>query len=1171
LRYLFEGYSLDPDRRELRRGVSLIDVEPQVFDLLEHLIRNRDHVVSRDDLIASIWRGRVISESVLSTRINAARSAIGDSGVEQRLIKTLPRKGVRFIGDVREERKPREPTATNAATSYPEPVPSLQTSSIAERRRLTVLSSELLLRAPAGAGEMDTEDLWETIDAYHRCVVELVGSFSGIVDYAAGRTMLAHFGYPVAHEDDAAQALRAGLELCAAVACLKTQGNIRLRGRVGIATGEVMVGNLKGGDTREYALVGEVPSIASRLLNAAHPNSVFIDGDTRYLIGSLFDCRDVDPIIVSETNETLCAWQVLGANTIEGRFEVLRSIALTPLVGREEEIELLGRRWSRAKSGEGQVVLLAGEAGIGKSRLTVTVSERLAAERHSRLRYFCSPQNSDSAFHPIIGQIERVAGLARDDTPKAKLDKIDMMLAQSPTSIEDAALIAAMLSVPNDGRYPALDLTPAQRRQRTMEALIAQTEALTRRNPLLMIFEDAHWADPTSLEVLDRLAHAVRTLRVLLIVTFRPNFEPPWIGRPYVTALTINRLGRRDIKLMIDSVVGNKPVPTNIRRDIIERTDGIPLFVEEMTKAVLEARNVGAAAASVSSSVSAVPASLYASLIARLDRLGPAKESAQIGAAIGREFSHELLTAVAGRHEAELGLELERLIAAGLLFRRGVPPHATYFFKHTLLRDAAYGTLLREPRLALHARIAEILESKFADVAERQPELLARHCTEAGLIEKAAGLWGKAGHRSLDRSALVEATVQLTRALDQIATLPSTPVLRREQIKVQVALITPLMHVKGYAAPESRVAVERARLLIERVEALGEHLEDPLLLFSVLYGLWAASYVAFDGDLCCGLARQFLEIAEKQGATIPLMVANRMMGTSLLFTGETAQAQEHLDRAIALYDRTEHRPLARFGQDVWVSILSFRSLALWLLGYPDAALADSEQALNHAREIGQAVALMYALTMTSWIHIHCRNYATADTRAAELCSLAGEKDAALWNAFGMLSQGGVLELTGKALAAVQILASGLTALRATGATFWAPLSLSYLASAHADLGQFAEARRCIGEAIVVVETTDERWWEPEVCRVAGEIALKSPEPDAAKAESYFQQAITVARKQQAKSLELRAVMSMARLWRDQGNRDEARDLLASVYNWFTEGFDTVDLKEAESLLKALAS
>ena len=819
LRYLFEGSSLDPDRRELRRGGSLIDVEPQVFDLLTHLIRYRDHVVSRDDLIASIWGGRVISESVLSTRISAARSAIGDSGVEQRLIKTLPRKGVRFIGEVREERKPREPAATNVAALSPEPAPPLQPPPIAERRRLTVLSSELLLRAPAHAREMDTEDLWEVIDAYHRCVAELVGSFSGIVDYAAGKTLLAHFGYPVAHEDDAEQALRAGLELCAAVECLKTQGNIRLQAKVGIATGQVMVGNLKGGDTREFALIGEVPSIASRLQNAAHPNTIFIDADTRHLIGNLFECRDVDPINVSETNETLRAWQVLGASTIEDRFEALRSIALTPLAGREEEIELLGRRWSRAKSGEGQLVLLAGEAGIGKSQLTATMLERLASERHTRLRYFCSPQHTDSAFYPIIGQIERAAGLARDDTPQAKLDKIDAMLAQTSTSIEDAALIAEMLSLPNDGRYPALHLSPAQRRQRTMEALVAQVEALARQNPLLMIFEDAHWTDPTSLEVLDRVAHLIRSLRVLLIVTFRPDFDAPWIGRPYVTALTINRLGRRDIDIMIDTVVGNKPLLANIRRDIIERTDGIPLFVEEMTKAVLEARSEGAALASVSSPVLAVPASLYASLMARLDRLGPAKELAQIGAAIGREFSHELLAAVGRKHEAELGLELERLIAAGLLFRQGVPPHATYFFKHALLQDAAYGTLLREPRRALHARIADILENKFADIAERQPELLALHCTEAGLIEKAVGLWGKAGHRSLERSALVEAAVQLTRALDQIATLPSSPALRGEQIKLQVALIIPLMHVKGYAAPEPQAAVEQARLLIERVRS----------------------------------------------------------------------------------------------------------------------------------------------------------------------------------------------------------------------------------------------------------------------------------------------------------------------------------------------------------------
>ena len=428
---------------------------------------------------------------------------------------------------------------------------------------------------------------------------------------------------------------------------------------------------------------------------------------------------------------------------------------------------------------------------------------------------------------------------------------------------------------------------------------------------------------------------------------------------------------------MIDRLVGNKPLPADvIRQDIIERTDGIPLFVEEMTKAVLEAESEGAArrtVAAVPSPALAVPASLHASLMARLDRLGPAKEVAQIGAAIGREFSHALLAAVVRKPEAELGSALDRLIAAGLLFRQGVPPHATYLFKHALVQDAAYGTLLREPRRALHARIAETLESQFAEIAESQPELLARHCTEAGLIEKAAGLWGKAGQRSLERSALVEAAEQLTRALDQIATLPATPALRREQIKLQVALITPLMHVKGYAAPETKAAAERARLLIEQAEALGEPPEDPLLLFSVLYGFWVANYVAFNGDVMRELAAQFLALAEKQGATVPLMIGHRLMGISLLYTGDIAEGRAHFDQAIALYDPAEHRPLAtRFGQDAGVAILSYRSLALWLLGYPEAALADADHALKDAREIGQAATLMYALAHASLTHILLR-------------------------------------------------------------------------------------------------------------------------------------------------------------------------------------------------------
>ena len=586
--------------------------------------------------------------------------------------------------------------------------------------------------------------------------------------------------------------------------------SVLLQTRVGVATGLVVVGDLIGaGEAQERGIVGETPNLAARLQGVAEPNTVVIAESTRKLLGNLFDLQDLGAQDLKGLGGQLRAWAALRPASVESRFEALHGTGLTALVGREEELELLLRRWSRVKTGDGQVVLLSGEAGIGKSRLTASLMERLASEPHTRLRYFCSPQHPDSAFYPIIGQLERAAGLAHDDTTQTKLDKLDAMLAQTSTSKQDAALFAEMLSLPNDGRYPALELEPQQRRQKTLEALTAQVDALSRQSPVLMIFEDAHWTDPTSLETFGRIVDRVRSLPVLLIVTFRPEFEPPWIGRPYVTALTINRLAQRDIEAMIDGVVGNKLIPASVRHDIIERTDGIPLFVEEMTKAVLEAGSEEEAqrtAATVPSTALAVPASLHASLMARLDRLGPAKEAAQAAAAIGREFSHALLAAVVRKPEAELQSALDRLVATGLLFRQGVPPQASYLFKHALVQDAAYGTLLREPRRALHARIAEALESQFTEIAEGQPELLAHHSTEAGQIEKAVGLWGKAGQRSLERSALVEAAEQFTRAVDLITTVPATPALRRAQINFQAALITPLIHVKGYAAPETKAA-----------------------------------------------------------------------------------------------------------------------------------------------------------------------------------------------------------------------------------------------------------------------------------------------------------------------------------------------------------------------------
>ena len=1043
----------------------------------------------------------------------------------------------------------------------------------AERRQVTVMFSDLV-GSTALSARMDPEDLREVISAYQKCVAETVQRFGGFVAKYMGDGVLLYFGYPRAHEDDAERALRAGLELVTAVGGLKTHAPLQTR--VGIATGLVVVGDLIGsGASQEQAIVGETPNLAARLQGVAEPNAVVIAESTRKLLGNLFELHDLGVQNLKGIAGPVRAWAALRPSSIESRFEAFHTSGLTQLVGREEELEILLRRWSKAKTGEGQTALLSGEAGIGKSRLTATVLERVAAEPHTRLRYFCSPQHTDSALFPIISQMERAAGFAQDDTTRAKLDKIDVLLAQSFTARQEAALLADMLSVTNDGRYPSLELDPQQRRQKTLEALAGQLEALSRSNPVLMIFEDAHWIDPTSLEVLSRVVDRIRTLGVFLVVTHRPEFTPQWIGQPHVTSLNINRLARREIAAMIDRVAGNKPLPTNIREDIIERTDGIPLFVEEMTKAILEAESDGIPerlAAAIPSPGLAVPPSLHASLMARLDRLGSAKEVAQIGAVIGREFSYGLLATVASKSQADLQTALDNLIGAGLLFVQGVRPHANYLFKHALVQDAAYGTLLREPRRALHARIAKSIESQFAQIVENQPELLAHHCSEAGLIEKAASYWGKAGLRLLERSALVEAVAHLTRAIEQLATLPPSTSVRREQIKLHSALITPLIHIKGYAAPETKAAAEQTKLLIEQAEALGETPEDPLMWYLVLYGFAAGHVVAFNGDVLRELAEELITRAEKQGATAPMMVGHRMMGHALLITGEIAAAQAHYSQGLALYDPIEHRPFAtRFGQDISVANMSFRSLALWLLGYPERALADANHALKDAQEIGQAATLMFALTYAAKAQTHCGHFVHANSLLEQVIALADQKSSPYWKGFGMSEQACALVATGDTSAAVHQFKLGMTTLCSTGATLFVPWFLSNLARAYGDLGELDDAWRYIDEATTTMQTSNQRWCEAETNRIAGEISLLSPKRDAAKAEGYFERALAVARRQQAKSWELRAAMSMARLWRDQGKQQQARELLAPVYGWFTEGFDTLDLKEAKALLDELAS
>jgi len=1032
----------------------------------------------------------------------------------------------------------------------------------AERRQVTVMFSDLV-GSTALSARMDPEDLREVISAYQKCVAETVRHFGGFVAKYMGDGVLVYFGYPQAHEDDAERAVRGGLELIAAVAGLATR--TPLQTRVGIATGLVVVGDLVGsGEAQERGIVGETPNLAARLQGIAEPNMVVIAEETRKLLGNLFELEDLGPKDLKGIAGPVRAWAALRPSSAEGRFEALHGSVLTALVGREEELELLLRRWSKAKTGEGQVVLLSGEAGIGKSRLTAALMERIATEPHTRLRYFCSPQHTDSAFYPIIGQMERAAGFAHEDTAQTKLDKLDALLAQGFTPPQDAALFAEMLSLPNDGRYPTLELAPQQRRQKTLEALTAQMEALSRQRPVLMIFEDAHWADPTSLEAFGRTVDRLRTLGVLLIVTYRPEFEPPWIGRPYVTAITLNRLGERQIAAIIDGVIGNKALPGSIRQDIIERTDGIPLFVEELTKAVLEAESDSGArqiAAAVPSPALAVPSSLHASLMARLDRLGRAKEVAQIGAAIGREFSHALLEEVAGKPEAELASALERLIAAGLLFRQGVPPHATYLFKHALVLETAYSSLLRGARRELHGRIADTLVSIFPDQAAAAPELIAKHLEGAERPVEAIERWQEAGDRAMRRSATIEALAHFGRALQLVISLPETRLRSERELAILLRLGLASQVANGPASPQTAEYYGRA---VELSRALAEPRQE----FMAAWGLWLHFNVQGLSKKALRHADRLLDLArdlhdadlelEGHHAHIPVFW---MMGDLEALRGATLEVMHR-------YDPSKHSESAHtyVGHDSLVCARSFHSIALWALGFPAQAYEAARRAINDARHVNHPFTLAHGLSQAA-ITFQLLRDRDACLGAAEEAIAVAERNGFPWPlAFGRFCQGWVRCIDGNTDTGI---AAMLDAAKHPSMANRRSYLLGIIASVQIAGGHLDAAVSSLEGALTTSRTLGIAFYDAEISRLQGRCLLTEGKARGETAEERYKLALDLARKQGARSFEVRSATDLARLWRDQGKPQQARELLAPVYGWFTEGFDTLDLKEAKALLDEL--
>ena len=1050
------------------------------------------------------------------------------------------------------------PAGSDVSTLPPPGESTLKPAGVsAERRPITVMFCDLV-GSTGLAASLDAEDWRNLVSTYLDEASAAVTGVGGHVLQRLGDGLMALFGYPRAQENDAERAVRAGLAIQRAFADLRARhagsGAADLAARIGIDAGPVVV-------DADGAVFGDTPNIAARVQSLAEPGSVLITMNVQRQVAGLF--------VIEEKG----ARELKGLSTRVQLFKIVRASgggrrggarALTPLVGREEELAMLARRWERALAGNGQLVLIIGEPGLGKSRLVEEFRGWLGETPHTWVEWRASQLLQNTPLHPIAEWgSQRFGADAPAEQRLADLEGTLRLIGLDPT--ENAPLLAPLVDIPlPPGR--ATGMSPEELRRRQLAALTAWVLAGARSQAVALAFEDLHWADPTSLDLLETLGERGAQAPLLIIATARPEFRPPWSLRSHHSVISLSPLARAEVAEMVGELAQRHALSEEMIDGVNERTGGVPLFVEEVTRFLLERGEQGG--------VQAIPLTLQQSLAARLDRLGPAREIAQIGAVLGREFSYALLRAVAavadrgqGLNEPAIQSALDHLAEADILYVEGVPPQANYRFKHALIQDAAYNLLLREPKRELHAHIAEILESKFSEIVENKPELLAHHCAEAGDFEKAAMLWGKAGRRSAERSALVEAAEQLRRALGLIVGLPSNSDLRCEEIKLQVELITPLLHLRGYASPETKAAVERAHHLIEQSKALGEPPEDPYLLFIVLYGSWVARLVAFDGDVVHELAVQFLALAEKQAATGPLMIGHRLKGMSLFHTGEISEARAHLDRAIALYDPAEHRHLAtRFGQDVGAAILAWRSLDLLLLGYSDAALADTQQALETAREGAHAATLMYVLNFSVFQQIHCGHFAAANAYVDEFNVLRDQIGGVFWGGWGLALRGCVLTLTGRVEEAARNIASGVAAIRSTGNTMWTPLFLSYLAWANGRIGRLDDAWTNIREAMTAVETTKERWCEAEINRIAGELALLSPDPDTAKAEAGFARALEVARKQQAKAWELRAAMSMARLLRAHGRQSAARELLSPIYDWFTQGFDTLDLREAKTLL-----
>jgi class 3 adenylate cyclase/predicted ATPase len=1022
------------------------------------------------------------------------------------------------------------------------------------------------------AERRDAEELREIVGAYHEVCANVIGRFEGHIAQYLGDGLLVYFGYPRAHEDDARRAVHTGLEIVEAVGqlnvSLRARRGVSLAVRVGLHTGTVVVGDVGAPGRSEQLAHGETPNLASRIQALARPDSVVISHATHRLVEGLFRCRDLGSHELRGVSTPMRLHEVLGEGRARHRLEAAAT-RLTPLVGRGLEVELLLERWQQAKDGLGQVVLLSGEAGIGKSRLVRVLKERLAEESKTWLECRGSVYHQHSAFYPVIELLERAAGITRQDRDEEKLTKIQTELAPlMANGQEDVPLYAALFSVsaPVPAGDPSPRPSPQRQKQRTLEALVGGVLTRAQQQPVLLILEDLQWMDPSTLELIELIVDHTPKAPMLTLLTFRPDFRPPWASRAHQSPLTLNRLTRQQTEVMVTRLIGGKVLASELLQQIVARTDGIPLFVEELTKMVLESgwlrdEEDHYALARPLPPLS-IPTTLQASLTARLDRLEDVKEVAQLGATLGRAFSYELIRAVARLDEGGLQERLARLVDAELLHQRGLPPHTSYLFKHALVQEAAYESLLKRERQEHHLRIAEVLVGQFADVAATQPELVAHHYTEADSKPQAIVFWQRAGRRAVQRSAHVEAIRHLRKGLELLQALPDSRERAQQELALQGALGVSLMATRGYASLDVEATYTRARELCEQ-------LGDTRRLLPVLMGLLAFYLVRADLRRARQIGEQLLAGGEAAEDPAHRLNAHYTLAHVLFFQGEFGPTREHAERAAAVYDPAKHNPHATgAGQDPGVSCLSYASLALWMLGYPDQALRKSEEALAHAQQLSHTFSRAYALGIAAMFR-QCRGEVHAVEEHVEaMIPLCQEQEFAFHLGWATILRAWSRIEQGPTDQDLDQMRQGLTIFESTGAEILRPYWLALQAEACRRLGRIEEGLAVLSTALDKVRQHGERFYEAELHRLTGTLLLATGADRAA--EACFVQAIDVAREQGARSLELRATVSLSRLYQRQAKTTEARRQLAELYAWFSEGFETADLTAARTLLAELA-